>query len=150
MKSLLTLVIITAVTLTAQEPRKPRAAYKLELKIRDSDDQRPGASRNYSFVLGEGMKGLLRAGKKVSLADKGYIDVGMNIDARVQQENPDDPALLADLELDISSLEGSSIHQMKWKGTSRVAPGKPTVIASLQDAILQKRLDLEITVTRLP
>lgn len=150
MKTLCALLLTATAFSFAQETRPVRTtAYKVELRIRDSDDQRPNATRLYSFVLDDGMKGGVRAGKKVHLGDRNYVDVGVNIDARVQ-ERLNDNVVLADIDLDISAMEGGSIQQMKWHGISRVTPGKPMVISSLQDPVLQKRLDVEITVTRVP
>jgi len=141
------LTLAALLTLGPAFPQDGRiTAYKVELRISDSTDARREGSRLYTQVLDDGAKGTFRVGKKVAY-NNNFVDVGMNVDFRVRERSPDH-VLLADVDLDISTLEGANIQQIRMAGISRVTPGKAQVVASFQDPVLQRRMELEITVTR--
>lgn len=160
------ILVLCASAANAQEsaPAKPAAAnapkhfYRLSYVLKESDEGKIINQR--SFVMSASTEGAawrsLRAGSRLPLAganpkDVNYIDVGVNIDTRVQDAGD---GLAMDVTTDISSTgsenSGSAppvIRQVKVRSEALIPIGKPTLLFSADDPASRHRFELEVTAT---
>ena len=110
------------------------------------------------MTVNEGSQGQLRNGTRVPVTvDKGvqYMDVGLKINGRVSERDGD---LVLDTEIEMSSfalpdpaaeVKGNPIlRTVSQTLSTRPALGKPAVLSTLDDFDGKKRLQVEVTVTR--
>ena len=140
-------------------PGRPRSAYRLDYVLSDLAAGKKTNERTYSMAVNEGSQGQLRTGTRVPLAtEKGlqYMDVGVKLSGRVVERDGD---LTLDTELEVSSFalpEGAgepkgnpTLRTVSQTLSARPALGKPTVLSTADDADGRRRLQVEVTVTRL-
>jgi hypothetical protein len=161
--------VLAALPLAAQERRErvDPFGYKVVYTIRDDK-----AQRNYTLLVDAGGRGTLRSGNRVPVVtssthpDAGggttqyqYFDTGINIDCRVRET---DAKVVLNSDLDISTVvepvkaagaasgPNPTVASVRVGGVSAVvAPGRPTVIASIDDPVTTRKLEIVATVTRL-
>jgi len=79
-----------------------------------------------------------------------YADVGINIETRLHEAGG---KVLLTSNIDMSSARPGggtpTIAQVQVDVNTTVTPGKPTLVASIDDPATQHKLDVEATVTRL-
>jgi hypothetical protein len=144
------LVLLFASLALAGQDVKGTFAYKVDFKIRESEDARKESARTYSLTLEHAQKGFVRSGKKIPY-DKGFADVGLNIDCQVLYRDGD--LALLNVEVEVSNLVERNppvVDQVRSKTSALLRLGRPAVIASVQDSVLMKRHEVEVTVTRVP
>lgn len=151
---------------------KPTNSYKLDYMISEMENGKRVNSRSYSLLLTDSpseSSGKLHAGSRVPIAtgsartEKGvsstnyqYIDVGVDIRARLGLR--DDRLYLAS---DISTSGAASelspspdipapvIRQTNVNGVvTAVTLGKSMLLTSLDDAVSKRRYQVEVTVTK--
>jgi hypothetical protein len=130
------------------------------------------AQRTYTLLVDTSGRGTLRAGNRVPVVtssmqpDTGgmttqyqYFDVGVTIDCRVRETDAGKVVVSSDL--DISTVAepvksagaappNPTVTSVRVGGVSAVvAPGRPAVIASIDDPVTSRKLDVIATVTRL-
>jgi hypothetical protein len=159
-------LVLCASSATAQESKPeapaassaPRHYYKLNYVLKESDEGRVINQRNFSMsASSEGTSWRsLRAGSRLPLAgtnpkDVNYIDVGVNIDTRLQDAGD---GLAMDVTAEISSAGTESnagappvIRQVKVRSEALVPIAKPTVLFSADDPASRHRFELEVTAT---
>lgn len=170
---LLTIAIAVTPSRVAHAQERPATVtygYRVDITVRDASVPAAKPGRRYTMLMEPGSKSVVRLGTKVPYttsstqggggtvtAQYNYADVGVNIDARIRDVN-EKVGLNADL--DLSSLvqhEGKSTTTtlpMPTIATSRIwvyallTPGKPAVIASIDDPVTGHRFDVEATVTK--
>lgn len=126
--------------------------YRVDFAIRDSSEPAAKAVRRYSMLLENGRKSVIRTGQRVPIpAPQGvqYVDVGVNIDASLR-DRENKLYLTADVELSSANPQAGTppvIANTKASLSTLVTPGKPLVLASIDDPVTQRRLDIETTVT---
>jgi hypothetical protein len=136
----------------------PKHFYRLNYVLKESDEGKIINQRG--FVMSVSTEGTswrsLRAGSRLPLAganpkDVNYIDVGVNIDTRVQDAGD---GLAMDVTTEISSAGAESnsgappiIRQVKVRSEALVAMGKPTLLFSADDPASRHRFELEVTAT---
>jgi len=148
----------------ADEPtpraEKPRSTFRLDYVLFELEGGQRSNERTYSMTVNEGSHGQLRSGSRVPIAvgEKGvqYQDVGLKISGRVLERDGD---LTLDSELELSTFaipeqasetRGNPILRTVSQSLSaRPALGKPAVLSTLDDLNSRKRLQVEVTVTRL-
>lgn len=170
---LVTALFIPAVPACAQE--KSAAAndvYKVEFLIHDESDAASKAGRRYTILVEGNERGQFRVGQKVPYitgsfqpgasvnpmvaTQYNYADVGVNIDCRV---NELDGRIRLRSSLELSSIlprdknaspapPSPSIGQLKVDVNALVDPGKPTVVASIDDPVTSRHFDVAATVTK--
>jgi hypothetical protein len=160
--------VVSPIYVTAQESPRPAGlyVYKVDITIRDASET-ASAGRRYSMLIEGGSKGTFRIGSKVpyttGTAQSGqaapvatqysYADIGVSIDARLR-EMGSQVGLSADI--DVSNLVKSStggvllptIGSIRISVNSVLNPGKPTMVASIDDPVTARRFDIEATVTK--
>lgn len=157
--------------MAAQEaPRHLQKIYKAVFLIYELEDGKKINERTYTLPVntidGNPRDGSMRVGTRVPIAtasssgDKQwqYVDVGLNIDCNVTEQE-DKFIVHGSLELSSFAIpdQGSDprsggnpiLRQIKQNFTTLVVPGKPTLATTMDDVNSKKRLEVEITVTRI-
>ena len=131
----------------------PGATYKVEFNIRDAADAAKGA-RHYTMLIDPGERGIFKVGDRVPVITKGsettYVDVGVNIEARLREVNG---RVLLNSNIDMSTARPGgatpTIAQVRVDVNTTVTPGKPTLVAVIDDPASDHKLDVQATVTKL-
>lgn len=150
---------------TASETQH-QTAYKLEFKLFELDDGKRVNQRDFTVMANAfdhpGPSSNLRSGTRVPVSIPGekpnYIDVGFTVNCQlVTQGN----TLAAGIRMEVSSFalpeQSSEAHPtgMPVLRSSNlnietvITPGKPQVIASIDDVNSKKRMQVEVIATRL-
>lgn len=165
------LVLLAVPSLSAQEgkpqpPPFPTGVYKLDYVLSEVQNGKRVNSRHYSTLLHSGERGSIRLGNRLPISTGGsresggnqltYIDIGLNIDCRVEREVDSGIALFTSV--DMSSLapeqpgENRSgnpvVRQTKVQVDNIVPLGKQTLISSADEVDGTGRFDFEVTVTK--
>ena len=152
----------------SQESRGP-AIYKVEFDIHDSGDA-AGKVRHYTLVTSANQKAVFKVGNRVPVATASfqpstggaatspvtqvtYLDVGVNIECNLGDRNG---RLMMSGSIDISTIphEAASaggnptITQTKLQLETAVDPGKPSLVAAIDDPVTARQFRIEATVTR--
>jgi hypothetical protein len=143
---------------SATTEQKPVVVYRIEINVREVEDGRRLNSRNYVMVLEEGYYGSVRVGNRVPIiGEKGpqYLDAGMNIDCRPRERGDG-----ISLDIHVESLSAIPqeqpqtatanpvFRQQRTNISPIVTPGKPTVVASMDDVLSNRRYEIEVTATK--
>jgi hypothetical protein len=156
------LLVAAILPAAAQEKNAPTAVYKVEYRIRDGSDAASKNGRRYTMLLDTTGRGTFKVGERVPVASGAntqfsYLDVGVNIDTNVKEQ---DGKVGLFSSMDISTLverkqqPGSAVlpnptvAQIRIVVTTQVVPGKPTLIASIDDPVTQHHFDIEAVVTK--
>lgn len=148
---------------SAQEKKEEptRSVYKLEFTVFELDNGKRINERSYMLHLSDDRRGAqTRVGTRVPVtvgAEKGiqYMDVGLKIDANFQ--GADDMAinLLINFETSGFALPEQStqsgtpvLRNVSEQTAAKVTYGKPTLVSSIDDVNSKRRLQLELTATR--
>ena len=145
----------------AEEPsrsERARSTFRLDYVLFDLEGGKRTNERTCSMTVNEGSQGQLRNGTRVPISvDKGvqYMDVGLKINGRVTERDGD---VVLDTEIELSSFArpepaadakgNPTLRTVSQTLSTRPAPGKPTTLSALDDVDRKKRLQVEVTVTR--
>ena len=145
----------------AEEParvERPRSTFRLDYVLSDLVGGKKASERTYSMTVNEGSQGQLRTGSRVPVAlEKGvqYMDVGVRLSGRVLERDGD---LTLDTELEVSSFAlgeapgepkaSPTVRTVSQTLSARPALGRPAVLSTLDDFDGRRRLQVEVTVTR--
>lgn len=170
---LIAFVAVTNVSqLPAQEvqPASGLPVYQLDLTLREGAGKTP---RRYRMVVEAGGRGSFRSGTRVPVvtgsapAGPGvstlvatqyqYLDAGVSIDCKVRPSGGK-VALSADLEISSivqhekgagAAAPNPTVAQFRLNLNSLIDPGRPVVVATLDDQVTMQKIDVEATVTKL-
>lgn len=158
----LLLLLALPVRSRADEPRpeKSRSSFRLDYVLYEVESGRRANEKSFSMTVNEGAHGLLRSGSRVPVyaGDKGvqFLDVGLKIGARVLERDGD---LTLDSEIEMSNFAVPEqpagtrgepvVRTVSGTVSVRPVPGKAALVASVDDLAGRKRLQVEVTVTRL-
>lgn len=146
-----------AVSAEAQTRRV--AVYRLEFVVRELEDGKRVNSRSYTVSVQDDAWDRVRVGSRVPIhmgeKDVTYQDVGINIDCHLYQQETD---VLLNTTFESSSVVAPQqttgaaatpiVRQVRFSGQSSVTPGKPTVMATLDDVATNRRYEVEVTATK--
>ncbi len=163
MRTITLLILATlAVSASAQENR-PAPLYRVEFNIHDGSDAAAKTGRRYSMLVEATGKGTFRAGNKVpyetgaASATQGpqysFAEIGVNIDARLRDINGQ---IYLSADLDVSTVlprekvaaPNPTIASIRISVNTIMSPGKPALVASIDDPVIKRRFDIEATVTK--
>lgn len=162
--TLITMFLTMALAASAQEKpeERTRNVYKLEFTVFELENGKRINERSYMLHLADSdhRGAATRVGTRVPIqvgGDKGvqYMDVGLKIEANFQ--SADDSALNLTINFETSGFalpEQSTqsgtpvLRNVSENVTAKVAYGKPTVVSSIDDVNSKRRLQLELTATR--
>jgi len=171
------LLLIPLLPAIAQEKSPASTPYKIEYRIRDGSDTAAKTGRRYTLLVENHNKGVFKLGERVPVATGSfqpgvggvgvnplvntqfsYLDIGVSIDAFLTVENGQ---ATLNSNLDISTLvehkaaqpnsqvlPNPTVGQIKISEISALPLGKPTLIASVDDPVTQRKFDVEVTVTK--
>lgn len=173
LKSLILCSICVCGIAAAQERNDP-VSYGVDFQFRDVVDKSSSSVRRYSLIVDSSGMGVLRLGQRVpyatAMSQPGagrsapavatqiqYADVGVNLDCRLR-ETGSKVTMNANLEVSTlipadkpaaSSLPAPTVGSMKFTIGAVLTQGKTTTIASIDDPVTQRKLDVDATVTKL-
>jgi hypothetical protein len=145
--------------LSVPTEQKPLVAYRIEFNVREIEDGKRLNSRNYMMMVEEGSYASFRVGNRVPIVggEKGiqYNDVGMNIDCRPRERGD---AVALEIHVESSSVVAQEqpptattnpvFRQQRSNISAVVTPGKPTLVASMDDVLSNRRYEIEVTATK--
>lgn len=173
MKKFLRLLLILGLAsiMAAQEaPKHVQKIYKVVFLLYEVEDGKKINERTYTVpvtsVDGNPHDSSIRVGTRVPIVTGTagdntvyqYLDVGLNIDCNVTEQ---DNKFIVHGEVELSSLvlpdQGTDprislqpvVRRIRQTFTTLVPPGKPTVVTASDDISSKKRVEVEITATRL-
>ncbi len=133
----------------APPARRAAQVYRMDYIISSKDPTAPAASSNaYTMVLEEDRSGEVMVGSNVPLSgSQARTDVGLKLHGHFVRAGEDDVMIETRIEMS-SSEEAAGIHKLTAVTDAFVAPGKPTVVASLDDPASHKRYQVSVTATK--
>ena len=146
MKMASLLASLLAGTALADETRH---VYRLDFVINESDEGKTPTATTCTLNLEEKRGGEIKLGNNISLPGKGNLraDVGLMLHASVTSAGDD---LLVDDDVEITAAkDAQSFRKMSAKGNALVTPGKPALVASVEDPISHKRYQVMLTASKL-
>jgi len=144
----------------AEKVVKPVSIYRLEFTVREVEDGKRLNSRSYTMSVEDSDWGRIRVGNRIPYNTGKdqfqYYDVGVNIDCRAQDH--DTYVLLGNGSVEISSVvkdESTTagtlnpvVRQARASFAVAVTPGKPSMVATLDDVSSNRRYEVEVTATK--
>jgi hypothetical protein len=142
----------------AEEPF-PKNTYHVEFTIRELDGNKQVNARHYLMNVSNREWGRLRSGSRVPVTlmthgttETQYQDVNMNIDCRPETVGEE---VQLGIKVQSSSLANPEqvtsspvFREQQLNVTTTVAPGKPTLIGSIDDVTSSHRFEIEVTATK--
>ncbi|HEY6393390.1 MAG TPA: hypothetical protein VIX89_19060 [Bryobacteraceae bacterium] len=148
-------------------------AYKVEFNIHDGNDAAK-TGRRYIIMIEANERGIFRVGQKVPyatgslqpgvgsagvtpLVQYNYAEIGVNIECRISEING---RIRVKATLDLSTVvqhDKSNVQvppmpiigQLRVDVNALVNPGKPAIVASIDDPVTLRKFDVEATVTKI-
>jgi hypothetical protein len=150
----------------ATEPTHTQKFYKLSYLIYEVEDGKKINERSYTIPVttdnGRTRDSWMKVGTRVPVTMKEnevqYLDVGLNISCNVNEQAD---RFIVFTDLDISSFalpeQGTDPHNsampvlrnIKQHFNTIVTPGKPAVVTTMDDINSKKRMQVEVTATRI-
>jgi hypothetical protein len=130
--------------------------YKLDLVVREMDNGKLVNTRSYTMSQRVGDWGQLRSGSRIPLvfevAKTQYVDIGLNLDSRVQERGD---TVAFDWRMELSSIPPDAeskgipvIRTLRSNGQSLLLAGKPTILTSADDLNSTHKFVFEVTATK--
>ena len=172
LRLLLVVGLVSAIAGAQETPKRPiQKIYKVVFLIYEVEDGKKINERTYTLPVnnidGNPRESSMRVGTRVPVAtatttsDKTvwqYVDVGLTIDCSVTEQ---DNKFIVHGDVELSSLvlpdQGTAprsdgnpvLRRIRQTFTTLVLPGKPTLVTTSDDINSKKRLQLEVTATRI-
>lgn len=170
LRLLLVLGLLSAIGAAQDAPKHIQKIYKVVFQIYEMEDGKKINERTYTLpvntVDGNTRDGSMRVGTRVPIETGSksgdtmvqYIDVGLDLDCNVTEQQD---KFIVHGNLTLSSFvppeQGANprsdgmpvLRQIKQSFTSLVSPGKPTLVTTMDDINSKKRMQVEVTATRL-
>ena len=162
MRTLLLIAAALSLTASGKAQDKPdTAVYKVEFNIRDGGDAAAKTARRYTLLVRNNQKSTFRVGDKIPYATGSgnqstqfsYLDTGVNIDCIARELN-EKIALFAEVDLSTAAsrpatgIHNPTVAQAKMVINTVLAQGQPSLVASFDDPVTSRRLDVEATVSK--
>ena len=155
--------------LHAQNPKDPGPLYKVEINFRDANDAGSMTDRRYTMLVSDSRKAVFKVGNKSPVASGSitpattgsvvstqftYLDIGVNIEcflqavgSRIAVHGSLDMSNIASESL-VAGVRNPTIRQTRLDLDTTVELGKPTEVASIDDPLTSRKLQVEVTVTK--
>lgn len=141
-------------------PERSRSTFRVDYVLYEAETGKRANERTFSMTVNEGSHGQLRSGSRVpvNVGESGvqYQDVGLKISGRVLERDGD---LTLDSEVELSTFAlpdpaadakgNPTLRTVSQTLSTRPVLGRPAVLSTLDDLNSRKRLQVEVTVTRL-
>jgi hypothetical protein len=141
--------------------QKSNASYKVDFLLHEVEGGKRVNTREYSMVVQDTMSGRIRIGTRVPITlgeGKGvqYMDVGFNLDCNVRQAGS---LIEFDYNVEVSSLvtpesspsvaSGTPVLRSYRSGSrATLTPGKATTVSEVDELTSKRKLQIEVTVTK--
>lgn len=139
---------------------KPVSVYRLEFVFWELQDGKKINSRSYTMSVEDGDQGRIHVGNRIPYSSGKdqfqFFDVGINIRCGLRDHG--NYILLQNTQIEISSIvkdESPSggtpnpiVRQASSTSSAAITPGKPAVIASMDDVSSNRRYEVEVTATK--
>lgn len=158
----------------AQERSDP-PAYRVDFLLRDGSDKATQSVRRYSMMVDPSGRNSFRVGQRVPYATSStpvsgvgggqtplvatqfqYADVGVNIDCTLREAGS---RVILHSEIEISAqsqkdkalaaLPPPSVNSLRLTSNAVLTLGKSTVVANFDDPTMMRKIDVEVTVTKM-
>jgi hypothetical protein len=159
--SFLAFTPIAAAGDAATRPESSKGSYRLDYVLFERDGGKRVNERSFSLTANEGVQASLRTGTRVPVAagEKGttYVDVGLKISGRVLErvegeitlETEVQQSVFARPEMEAQPRSGPPVLRTVSESVStRLDPGKPVLLASVEDATSRRQMQVEVTLSR--
>lgn len=150
--------LVLSAAIKAQD-KAETTVYKVDFNIHDGRDGAAKDGRRYTLVARNNQKSTFKVGDKIPYATStgpqaaqyAFLDTGVNIECVARDVN-EKVALYA--EIDLSAVAGSrgsnpTIAQSKLIINTVLTQGHPGLVASFDDPVTTRKLDVEATVSRI-
>jgi hypothetical protein len=177
MRSVLVLSGLVLAPLLPAGAQGSGAVYKVEYRIHDGSDAAAKAGRRYTILIDSSGRGTFHVGERIPVATGSfqsgpngvgvnpvvntqfnYLDVGVSIETKLGEVNGK-VELSSNLDLSTISehkaqpgspvISAPTVAQMKIVVDALVPPGKPTLVASIDDPVTQRKVEVEALVTKI-
>jgi hypothetical protein len=165
------MVLFVARALRAQEPvlqppkpqpPQPTSTYKLDYVFSENQDGKKVNARSYSTLVRVRERGSIRLGSRIPVAVGAakdgsgnqiqYMDIGVNLDCRIAEELDSGIDLFTNAEVtsltDANRVGNPVVRQSKIQVESIVPAGKQVLLTSADEVDGTRRLQLEVTATK--
>lgn len=166
--------LVALLPLHAQSKKDPdpgSGLYKVEINFRDGNDTGAMTDRRYTMLMTDSRKAVFKVGSRFPVVSGSiqppaggsvvdtqftYVDIGVNIEC-ILHESGGRVALHGSLDMSGIAVNGSgpvagirnpTIQQTKLELDTIVELGKPAVVASIDDPLTARKLQVEATITR--
>lgn len=155
--------------LYAQEPQNSTTPvlYKVEFNIHDGSDAAAKTGRHFTLLTDANQKAVLKVGNRVPIATGSaaggtvtqytYVDVGVNIECvlrdtggRIAMRGTVDLSSITqhDAAPSAANPPNPTVGQTRLELNTAVIPGRPTVVAAIDDPTTMRQFQVEATVTK--
>lgn len=172
-------LLATAVLPALSQEKKDAAlsaTYKVEWRIKDGSDAAAKNGRRYTMLIDTTGSGSFHVGDRVPVptgpvnpnggattfanTQFSYYDVGINIDTRLREQPQGKVEINSTLELSAlvrNKADGSAaavtmqptVSQIKIVVNTTLTPGKPSLVASIDDPVSERKFEVEAVVTKI-
>lgn len=159
--------VLASTVLCAQEskPQSPISTYKLDYLFSELQDNKRINTRSYTVLVRSMDRGSIRLGNRVPIitgsskeggSQMQYLDIGMNIDCRVEPGSESDITLFTNVENTSAAPEqpgenrtGSPVlRQLRYQLNNIVPLNKQTLLGSADEVDGTRRYQVEVTATK--
>jgi len=160
-----TAALIIAATLLLNRPapaqdKSETTVYKVDFNIHDGRDSLAKTGRRFTIVARNNQKSTFRVGDKIpyatgsgaQAAQYSYLDTGVNIDCTARDLN-EKVALFAEVDLSTAGPRSTTgpnptVAQTRFVINTVLGLGQPSLVASFDDPVTTRKLDVEATVSK--
>lgn len=161
-----TVQLMIAATLLLSRPapaedKSETTVYKVDFNIHDGRDSAAKTGRRYTIVARNNQKSVFKVGDKIpyatgsgpQTAQYSYLDTGVNLDCTVRELN-EKVTLYAEVDLSTAGPRSSTggpnptVAQTRFVINTVLGLGQPSLVASFDDPVTTRKLDVEATVSK--
>jgi hypothetical protein len=145
---ILALMFVCGSAVASEVSGEPRRIYRLDFAISENEDGKPPSTTTCTLNLEEKRGGEIKLGSNISLPKTNTrADIGLMLHASFTTMGED---LLVDDDVEITAAKDpQTFRKLSAKGNALVTPGKPALVASVEDPISHKRYQVTLTASKL-
>jgi len=161
-------LLVSTLPVRAQEKKESATpgVYRVQFNIRDGSEAAAKSGRRYAMLIESNGQGTFRVGNRVPVAGGGIpgatlgqlqiFDVGVNIDCRLRESNGKvdinaniEVSTIVEYEKGAAAIPPNpTVATIRLNVSAILSPGKPALVASIDDPVTKRRFDVEVTVAK--
>jgi hypothetical protein len=151
-RTLAAFVLLVSSPAFGDEHPRQEHVYRLDFVVSENEAGKAATSSSYTLNLVEHTAGQIKMGTNVALPGGSpgstmRVDVGLFLRARFSSVGDD---LLVESDVEISAAkDAQNIRKLSAKGNAQVIPGKPALLASVEEPMSHKRYQITVAATKL-